>query len=169
MRMFFSLLLGALFTATPLLATVSATEISDEITVTATRNKVETKKLSRTVNVITRKEIDASGATTILDVLQTVPGIVVNQNGGIGSPASIYVRGSKPGQTLVLIDGMELNDPMTPDRSVDFSAFPLDAVEQVDVVFGPASAIYGQCHLDDGCSLPGYVFPRELLGFGDIF
>lgn len=143
MRMFFSLLLGVLFTATPLLATVSATKISDEITVTATRDKVETKKLSRTVKVITRKEIDNSGATTILDVLQTVPGIVVNRNGGVGSPASIYVRGAKPGQTLVLIDGMELNDPMTPDRSVDFSAFALDAVQRVDVVFGPASTTYG--------------------------
>ena len=143
MRVFFSVLLGFFFLSSPLFAMDSPAKITDEVTVTATRNPVETKKLSRTVKVITRKEIDASGATTILDVLQTVPGIVVNQNGGIGSPASVYVRGSKPGQTLVLIDGMELNDPMTPDRSVDLSAFPLDVVQRVDVVFGPASATYG--------------------------
>ncbi len=143
MRVVLSVLLGILFLGSPLFAVDLATKITDEVTVTATRNPVETKKLSRTVKVITRKDIDASGATTIMDVLQMVPGIVVNRNGGIGSPASVYVRGSKPGQTLVLIDGMELNDPMTPDRSVDLSAFPLDSVQRVDVVFGPASATYG--------------------------
>ncbi len=144
MRVVFSVLLGVLWMGcSPLFAVNSPAKIEDEVTVTATRNPVETKKLSRTVKIITRKEIDASGAVTILDILRTVPGIVVNQNGGVGSPASVYLRGSKPGQTLVLIDGMEVNDPMTPDRSVDFSAFPLDSVQRIEVVFGPASAIYG--------------------------
>ena len=140
----FCALAVTLLLATPGLSReTSAPHITEEITVTATKSTEEIRNLSQDVRVIDKAELEASGAGTLDEVLQSVPGILVNRNGGPGSPVSIYLRGAKPGQTVVMVDGIEINDPMSTDRAVDLSAILLDAVERIEIVYGPASTVYG--------------------------
>ena len=134
--------LGALLTMTAAHA-ADTFQVTEEITVTATRTKTETRNLSQDVHVIDRGEIESSGTTTVDQMLQTIPGILINRNGGPGSPVSIYLRGAKPGHTVVMIDGIEINDPMSTDRSVDLSSILLDAVQRIEIVYGPSAAVYG--------------------------
>ncbi len=127
----------------PAWSTDAAPQVTEEITVTATRNKTETKNLSQEVRVIDRETIENSGATTADELLQTVPGVLVSRSGGIGSPVSVYLRGGKPGHTVVMVDGIRINDPMSTDRSVDLSSILLDGVDRIEIVYGPAASVYG--------------------------
>ena len=83
----------------------------------------------------------ASKATTVLDLLRTVPGLDVVQSGGAGTVTSLFLRGTNSTQTLVLVDGVPLNSPYF--GGTDLSAVSTANVERVEVVRGPFSALYG--------------------------
>ena len=91
--------------------------------------------------VIDAAEIAASKATTVLDLLRTVPGLDVVQSGGPGTVTSLFLRGTSSTQTLVLVDGVRLNSPYF--GGTDLSALSVANVERVEVVRGPFSALYG--------------------------
>ncbi|MDQ7819731.1 MAG: TonB-dependent receptor [Armatimonadota bacterium] len=93
------------------------------------------------VSVITREDIERLGARTVADVLFLVPEAVVRAYGGLGSLAQISVRGSTPAQVLVLLDGVPLNSVAL--GQADLSTISVDAVERIEVLRGPFSAIYG--------------------------
>lgn len=139
---------GLLCACTLLLATPAWTadampQVTEEITVTATRTETETRNLSQEVRIIDRETIEASGATTADQLLQAVPGVLLARSGGTGSPVSVYLRGGKPGHTIVMVDGIKVNDPMSTDRSVDLSSILLDGVERIEIVYGPTASVYG--------------------------
>lgn len=96
------------------------------------------------VTVIDRSEIEARHASSAVELLRTIPGAVIEQPGGRGSVVSLFTRGAKPNFTVVLIDGVKVNDPTnTRGGSFDFSTLSLDAIERIEIVRGPESAIYG--------------------------
>lgn len=80
----------------------------------------------------------------MIEVLKQVPGLYVDQPGGRGGTSSVYIRGGDPNFTLVLIDGVEVNDP-TNSRggSFDFSTLSTDNIERIEIVRAPLSALYG--------------------------
>jgi outer membrane cobalamin receptor len=94
--------------------------------------------------VITREQIERAHYTSLVDVLRHVPGIHVEQPGSRGGRASIYTRGLDPNQTLILLDGVRLNDP-TNNRGGSFDLSTLDpaGVERIEIVRGPTSAVHG--------------------------
>ena len=63
------------------------------------------------VTVITKKEIDDRAARDVIDVLREVPGLTVSRTGSLGKTASVFMRGASSKQTLVLWNGVEINDP----------------------------------------------------------
>ena len=116
---------------------------SDDIVVTASGFEQPRSETGQAITVIDRDRIDALQATTIGDVLQILPSISVRQSGGRGQQTSAFIRGGNSSQTLVLIDGVRINDPSSPNGAFDFGALMAGNVGRVEVLSGPNSVIWG--------------------------
>ncbi len=114
-----------------------------KIVVTATKTEHYQAEVGSSTTVITAEEMEKTGKRTVGEFLQDVLGISVAQNGAFGGLTSVYLRGSKPGYTLVMIDGVEVNDPMTIERSFDFAHLLIDDIQKIEVVRGSQSTLYG--------------------------
>ncbi|MGB2692785.1 MAG: TonB-dependent receptor [Thermodesulfobacteriota bacterium] len=99
---------------------------------------------TESVTVITREDIESRHADSVSELLQQVPGLYVDQPGSRGGVSSVYIRGGDPNFTLVLIDGVKVNDP-TNSRggSFDFSTLSTDNIERIEIVRDPISSLYG--------------------------
>jgi vitamin B12 transporter len=115
--------------------------VEERITVTATATEEPVAEVPVSVDVLDRAEILAHEADQAIDLLRTLPGIDVVQSGSPGKTASLFLRGTNSNHTLVLWNGIELNDPNL--GGFDWSTLALDGVERVEVVKGPYSALYG--------------------------
>ena len=117
----------------------------DPITVVVTANRMETpaEEVGSSVTVITGEQIGKMQKTSVIDVLRTAPALDINQSGGPGSAASIFIRGAKSEHTLVIIDGVEMNDPITPGRTFNFANLSVDNIERIEILRGPQSTLYG--------------------------
>ena len=115
-----------------------------EVVVTANRLDTPLSQVANSMSVITAKDIEEKQADTALDALQGVPGLTLLQNGAPGESSSLFIRGADSSHTLVLIDGIPLNNPIATDRGFsNFDQLFLDDVSQIEVVRGPLSTIYG--------------------------
>ncbi len=121
--------------------TAEAIEI---IVVTASATPREIDKLPGTVDVISREEIELHLNIEVADALRNLAGLHLDQPGGRGGRASLYLHGLDPNQTIVMIDGIRVNDP-TNNRggSFDLTTLDVDAIERIEVVRGPLSAVHG--------------------------
>jgi vitamin B12 transporter len=115
-----------------------------EIIVTGSRVATSPDDLAANVTVLTREEFAAEKPARLADLLRRVAGVHVDQVGGRGGTGSLYMRGADPNYTLVLVDGVRVNDPTNArGGSFDFSTFDVADVERVEVARGPYSAVYG--------------------------
>jgi vitamin B12 transporter len=114
-----------------------------EITVTADRVQEPVSQTGSSVTVIPGSEVQKLGPNGLTQVLRSVAGVDVVETGGVGTVTTISLRGSNPGQTLVLIDGMRIGDPTATDGSVNFGNLLPVNVDRIEVLRGPQSALYG--------------------------
>ncbi|MBQ3033648.1 MAG: TonB-dependent receptor [Deferribacterales bacterium] len=121
---------------------VSSQDSSEEIVVTGSRIPVSAAKAGPGVTVITREQIDRIKPNTFSDILRTVPGFTVVDNGA-GKVPSIYIRGGNSGMTAIFIDGVPLYDSSNIESIIDFASIPVDNIEKVEIVKGPVSASMG--------------------------
>jgi vitamin B12 transporter len=120
-----------------------APDLLPPIVVTATRSPLEISRSGSAITIIDSVEIEKSGATGLADVLRNVPGLVMQGTSAIGSTTNATLRGSTPGQTLVLVDGIRVGDPTGTDGALDLGAVAIVDVERIEVLRGPQSALYG--------------------------
>jgi vitamin B12 transporter len=113
------------------------------VVVTATRTEEAKVEVGSTVSVILAEDLKKSGKKTVADALATIPGLDVVRNGGPGTNAGVHIRGANTEHTLIMIDGVELNDPSNPGRSYDFAHLGIDNIERIEIVHGPQSTLYG--------------------------
>ncbi|HUP00332.1 MAG TPA: TonB-dependent receptor [Gemmatimonadota bacterium] len=112
------------------------------IVVTATRTPAPPEEIGSSITVVTRQEIERRQYRTVIEALRAVPGVAVAQ-AGPGGVASVFLRGAGSDQTLVLLDGIELGDPSTPNGAYDLAHLTTANIERIEIVRGPQSTLYG--------------------------
>lgn len=125
--------------------TAEPTDVSvDNIVVTGVRTTENLSEVPNATTVIRLDEIEAQNDISITDLLRNLPGVHVVQPSGQGGVARIFLRGGDQNLTMVLLDGVRVNDPIdTRGSAFDFSLVNLSDVERVEIVRGPQSAVYG--------------------------
>lgn len=116
-------------------------EILETMIVTATRSPISAKKTAANITVLTREEIDNLPARNIAEALNTIPGVYIDRNGGLGSQASASIYGSETRHVSVYMDGVPLN--MLANPLTDLSRIPLDNVDRIEIYKGSASSVWG--------------------------
>lgn len=115
----------------------------DAIVVSATGTPTPAREIASAVTVITAEQIQREQRRTLPQALAAVPGLNIVQIGGPGGQTSVFMRGTNSNHVKVLIDGIEANDPSTPNRSFDFGSMLTNDIERIEVLRGPQSGLYG--------------------------
>ena len=114
----------------------------EEIVVTATRTEARKSEIAANVTVVSKKEIEKLPASNAAEVLQYIPGIYVEFNGGLGSDATgIRIQGSEPRHVTIFQDGVPLNQLANPQT--DLSFLPVDLIDRIEIYKGAASSAWG--------------------------
>jgi vitamin B12 transporter len=128
--------------ACPVFAEEQAVRLED-LVVTATRSATAVDEVGSSVTVVTAEEMEQRQQRTVLEVLRAVPALDVVQSGGPGGSTAVFLRGAPSQYTLVMVDGVVMNDPSNTSRSFDFFDLSTDGVERVEILRGPQSTLYG--------------------------
>ena len=122
---------------------ISKRDTLKEIIITSTRIELPFKKDSRTMTIINAETIQNSAATNVADLLQQVAGVDIRRRGTGGAQADLYIRGGGFDQTLLLIDGIKMDDAQTGHHSLN-AALPIEVIERIEIIKGPAARVFGQ-------------------------
>ncbi|MFL6264054.1 MAG: TonB-dependent receptor domain-containing protein [Thermoanaerobaculia bacterium] len=114
---------------------------NDSVVVSATPVPEDRQEVPASTTVFDQKEIAARQANDLSDLVSTASGLTVVQAGPPGQQTSLFTRGTSSVQTLLLWNGIQLNDPYF--GGANWQLVPLDGVERVEVVRGPFSSLYG--------------------------
>lgn len=143
----FSILVGSsvLVVASPALAAEAAQPGDDagSIVVVATGFARSADETGQAISVITRERLDQLQSVTVADALATLPSVSVSRRGPVGTQTGVFVRGANTSQTLVLVDGVRVNDPSSPNAAFDFGGLLAGNVERIELLRGPNSIVWG--------------------------
>jgi vitamin B12 transporter len=115
----------------------------DTITVTSATNSTQSiKDVTSNIDIITKEDIEEKHYSSVVEALNTIPGISITSNGSFGASSSVYIRGNDSKRVLVLIDGIRYND-ITGTSGAPFEHLMMDDIEQIEVVKGAQSGIWG--------------------------
>ena len=118
-------------TASPPVAPSTAARSGPSVVVSPTSVPTPSENVASSVTVITAQDLEAEQRRTAPDALSTVPGINVVQTGGAGGLTSIFMRGTNSNHVKVLIDGMEVSDPSSQNRSFDLGHLLTGDIAQI--------------------------------------
>lgn len=146
MRKFISLLAVlslavSAFTQTAIAADYNEGVEDGEVFLSLTKTAEPLSDLTTNLTVITEEEIKEKSANTLGDILEGELGISYKSTGTLGQSQSVFMRGAKSTQTLVLVDGRRVNSISTGDA--DFTAIPASMIEKVEIIRGSGAALYG--------------------------
>lgn len=113
----------------------------DNIVVTASRSAQLQSEVIGDVTVIDKKELERAGQTSIAEVLAKQPGVQFYSSGGPQTVTGVYLRGTNPNQTLVMIDGVRVNSSI--QGTVNWNTIDPATIERIEIVRGAASSLYG--------------------------
>ena len=121
----------------------NADQVLDEVVVSSTKINLPFSKNFRTIEIISSEQIALSAATNVSDLLQQTIGIDIRKRGVSGTQGDLYIRGGGFDQTLLLIDGMKMDDAQTGHHTLNM-ILPLYLIERIEIIKGPAARIFGQ-------------------------
>ena len=135
--------IASLLAATALTTPAFAQDNEEEVVVTATRAETPVRDLPADVTTINAESALSRGQTSLAQALEDIPGLGVVQAGGIGQQTSLFAGAANSYHTLVLFDGLRINDPSTPNSSFDAGQDQINGLTRLEVVEGPMSAVFG--------------------------
>jgi len=142
-KLLFLLIAGSLTLSTNTNAQSTSTAVTPTV-VTVTDREMPLAETSASVTVLDQEYIRNSHADTAAELLRTVPFLAIAQSGANGGLTTVSIRGGKTNFTLVMIDGIPVNDITNLlGGAFDFSSLPIDNIERVEIVRGPLSSVYG--------------------------
>ena len=115
----------------------------DSVVVSETKINIPFSKNFRSIEIINSSQIQESGVSNIIDLMQQITGLDIRRRGAGGVQADLYIRGGGFDQTLLLIDGMKMDDSQTGHHTLNM-LLPDHLIERVEIIKGPAARIYGQ-------------------------
>lgn len=115
----------------------------EEIVVSATRSPQSLSKIGSSVTVIDQALIVNRQATVVSDLISLTPGVTTTRNGGVGAATSVRIRGAETDQTVVIIDGVKLNDPSSVGGGYNFGNLLAGDVARIEVLRGAQSTLWG--------------------------
>ncbi len=113
----------------------------DQIVVTASRSAQLQKDVLGDVTVVDKEELQKAGQDSVAEILSRQPGVQFYSNGGPQTTTGVFLRGTNPNQTLVLIDGIRINS--STQGGTNWSAIDPNTIERIEIVRGAASSLYG--------------------------
>lgn len=166
---------AAVLFSSQMYAQQDSTKKLDEVVVTATKFPVKQSQTGKVVTVISKEQIEKSGGKTVGQILNEQAGITIN--GAYNAPGSVqtvFVRGASSGRTLILLDGIPVNDPSMINNEFDLNLFSINDVERIEICKGAQSTLYGSdavagviniITLKSGVSKPFNI--KATTGFGN--
>ena len=132
----------------------------DEVVVSESKIDIPFSKKYRSVEVIDSKSIVESGVNNVVDLLQQVSGVDLRRRGVAGTQADLYIRGGGFDQTLLLIDGMKMDDIQTGHHTLNL-LLPIQLIERIEIIKGPASRIFGQNAFNGAINIVTKTLPKS--------
>lgn len=114
----------------------------DEMVVSATRTEQRVSDVLADVTVIDRAQLERSGSNSMAELLARQPGVQITTTGGPATTTNVFVRGANTQYTAVYLDGVRL-DSQTTSGGVTWQNIPLALIDRVEILRGPAAAVYG--------------------------
>jgi vitamin B12 transporter len=133
----------ALAAAAPALAQTSSSTDADDIVVTATGIEQPRDQVGQAITVIDERTIKTRQAIDVVDLLATTPGLRFNRNGPVGGVTGLSIRGAETSQTLVLIDGVKVNDPAGIGEAYNFGPLLTGNIKRIEILRGSNSVVHG--------------------------
>ncbi len=122
---------------------VAAPADGDDIVVSANRAPVGADRVTAAVTVLDKAAIDRAQDLSVGDLLLRTPGVSLSRNGGYGTTTSLRIRGAEADQTVVVIDGVKINDPSSPGGGYNFANLLVGDATRIEVLRGPQSILWG--------------------------
>ena len=132
----------------------------DEVVVSKSKIDIPFSKKYRSVEIIDSKSIVESGVNNVVDLLQQVSGVDLRRRGVAGTQADLYIRGGGFDQTLLLIDGMKMDDIQTGHHTLNL-LLPIQLIERIEIIKGPASRIFGQNAFNGAINIVTKTLPKS--------
>jgi vitamin B12 transporter len=116
----------------------------DEVVVTATKYPIKLSQTGKVVTVVTHEQIEKSYGKSLSQILTEQTGLLINgANSNPGKDKSVFLRGASNKYTLILLDGIPVNDPAGFGGAVDLRLFPVDQIDHIEILKGSQSTLYG--------------------------
>ncbi len=129
--------------AVPVMAAETGNTGFEEIIVSASRRTESTSDVGASISVLSDEALARGQYSFALDALQRLPGVSVNQNGAYGGTATVRIRGASSDQTMILVDGVQINDPSAPGGGFNYGTLDSYGIDRIEVLKGPQAVLYG--------------------------
>lgn len=137
-------IVAAVIFSSRLLGQEDTSRVLDEVVITSNKYPRKQSETGKIITVISRQQLEKSSGKTISEVLNTVAGVnIIGTNNALGTNNTSSIRGGSAGNTLILMDGIPLNDPSVNNNYFDLNYFSINQVERIEILKGGQSTLYG--------------------------